>query len=150
MTPAPPSGRFDGRDFLFPIRVYYEDTDLSGFVYHGTYVAFFERGRSEALRAAGLTHSYLLSLEPPAVMVVRRMEIEFIRPALIDDALVVRSVMEEARGARMVIRQQIERDGDVIAKAWLEAALISMNGGPRRFPADVMEKLKAWIGPSTP
>lgn len=150
MTLSPPEGRFDGSDFLFPIRVYYEDTDLSGYVYHGTYVAFFERGRSEALRAAGLTHSYLLTLDPPAVMVVRHMQIDFLRPALIDDALVVRSVMEEARGARMVIRQQIERDGEVLARAHLEAALITMNGGPRRFPPDVMEKLRAWIKPSTP
>ena len=150
MTPTPPTGRFDGHDFLFPVRVYYEDTDLSGYVYHGTYVAFFERGRSEALRAAGLQHSALLKLEPPAVMVVRRMDIDFVRPAVIDDVLIVRSVIEDARGARMVIRQRIERDGEVIARASLEAALISMNGGPRRFPPDVMEKLKAWIKPSTP
>jgi acyl-CoA thioester hydrolase len=146
----PAEGRFDGHDFLFPIRVYYEDTDLSGYVYHGTYVAFFERGRSEALRAAGLQHSELLKLEPPAVMVVKRMEIDFVRPALIDDVLVVRSVIEEVRGARMKIRQQIERDGEVVAKAWLEAALITMMGGPRRFPPEVMDKLKGWIKPSTP
>jgi acyl-CoA thioester hydrolase len=146
----PTSGRIDGKDHLFPIRVYYEDTDFSGYVYHGQYVAFFERGRSEALRMAGLTHSELLKLDPPAVMVVRRMEVDWRKPAVIDDALIVRSSFESVRGARMVIRQAIERGEETIATAYLEAALVTQNGGPRRFPPDVMQKLQAWLKAPTP
>lgn len=144
------TGHTDGKAYLFPIRVYYEDTDFSGFVYHGQYVAFFERGRTEALRSAGLQHSAVLQLDPPAVMVVRRMEIDWIRPSVIDDLLVVRSVIETVKGARMTLRQQIERDGEVVAKAWLEAALITQNGGPRRFPPDILAKLEPWLDPPTP
>jgi acyl-CoA thioester hydrolase len=145
-----PTGHADGKDCLFPVRVYYEDTDLSGFVYHGQYVAFFERGRTEALRAAGITHSELLRYDPPAVMVVRRMEIDWIRPAVIDDLLMVRSTIESIRGARMTMRQQIEREGEVIAKASLEAALITRSGGPRRFPSQILELLQPWIDQPTP
>lgn len=145
-----PSGYTEGKDFVFPVRVYYEDTDLSGFVYHGQYVAFFERGRSEALRAANITHSALLTLEPPAVMVVRHMEIDWIFPAVIDDLLLIRSTIETVKGARMTMRQQIERDGKVIARAKLEAALISKNGGPRRFPPEIIQILATWIDPPTP
>ncbi len=140
-----PTGRTEGKDFLFPIRVYYEDTDLSGFVYHGQYVAFLERGRSEALRAAQITHSKLLTLDPPAVLVVRHMEIDWIKPAVIDDLLIIRSTIETAKGARMTMRQQIERNGEVITRATLEAALITKNGGPRRFPPEILQILATWI-----
>ncbi len=145
-----PTATPDGKDLLFPIRVYYEDTDFSGYVYHGTYVGMFERGRTEALRLAGVMHSDLLKLDPPAAMVVRRMEIEWVRPAVIDDLLMVRSTLTSAKGARMTMRQQIERNGEIIASATLEAALITLNGGPRRFPADILAKLEPWLVPPAP
>ena len=148
MTPT--SGAFDGRDHLYPVRVYYEDTDFSGYVYHGAYVKFFERGRSEALRLAGVSHSELLALDPPAAMVVRRMELDYLRPAVIDDALMVRSVMQSARGARMIIVQQIERGDDVLAKARLEVALISIGGGPRKLPPAVLAALIPLLEPHLP
>ena len=146
----PTSGAFDGRDHLYPVRVYYEDTDFSGYVYHGAYVKFFERGRSEALRLAGVSHSELLALDPPAAMVVRRIELEYLRSAVIDDALIVRSVMQSARGARMIIVQQIERGADVLAKARLEVALISIGGGPRKLPPAVLAALIPLLEPHLP
>ena len=148
MTPT--SGAFDGRDHLYPVRVYYEDTDFSGYVYHGAYVKFFERGRSEALRLAGVSHSELLAIDPPAAMVVRRMELDYLRPAVIDDALMVRSVMQSARGARMIIVQQIERGDDVLAKARLEVALINIGGGPRKLPPAVLAALIPLLEPHLP
>jgi acyl-CoA thioester hydrolase len=148
MTPT--SGAFEGQDHLYPVRVYYEDTDFSGYVYHGAYVKFFERGRSEALRLAGISHSDLLALDPPAAMVVRRMELDYLRPAVIDDALVVRSVMQSARGARMIIVQQIERGAEVLAKAQLEIALINIGGGPRKLPAEAAAKLNPLLKPGLP
>jgi len=145
MTAAHTSGHWAERDHLFPVRVYYEDTDFSGFVYHANYVKFFERGRSEALRLTGVTHGDLLNYPPAAGLVVRRMEIDFIRPAVIDDALIVRSVMETAKGARMTIRQTIERAGEPIVKAWLEIALINLDGRPRKIPPELAAKLAPWL-----
>ncbi len=73
------------------------------------------------------------------------MEIDFIRPAVIDDALIVRSVMETAKGARMTIRQTIERAGEPIVKAWLEIALINLDGRPRKIPPELAAKLAPWL-----
>jgi len=148
MTPT--SGAFDVLDHLFPVRVYYEDTDFSGYVYHAAYVKFFERGRSEALRLMGVSHSDLLALDPPAAMVARRLEIDYLRSAVIDDALIVRSVMQSARGARLVIDQQIERGDTILAKARLEIALVTIGGGPRKITPEIAEKLKPWLQPALP
>lgn len=148
MTPT--SGAFDGQDHLYPVRVYYEDTDFSGYVYHAAYVKFFERGRSEALRLMGVSHSDLLALQPAAAMVVRRMEVEYLRPAVIDDALIVRSVMRAARGARLVISQQIERGDAILAKARLEIALVTIGGGPRKITPEIAALLKPWLQSDLP
>jgi len=148
MTPT--SGAFDVQDHLYPVRVYYEDTDFSGYVYHAAYVKFFERGRSEALRLMGVSHSDLLALNPPAAMVVRRMDVEYLRPAVIDDALIVRSVMRSARGARLVIDQRIERGDAVLAKVRLEVALVTIGGGPRKLTPEMAVKLKPWLQPDLP
>ena len=130
-------------DQRFAIRVYYEDTDFSGFVYHANYLKFFERGRTEALRAAGVSHTDLLAWEPPAALVVRHMEIEFLRPAKIDDVLIVSSRFQSMRGARMFIDQSMERAGEVISKARLEIVLINLDGRPRRIPAELAATLEA-------
>ncbi len=76
-TPEPATGCFDGRAFVFPLRVYYEDTDFSGVVYHASYLRFMERGRSEFLRAAGAPHQAMLGGEPPLFWAVRRMTDRF-------------------------------------------------------------------------
>lgn len=141
---------FDNGEFVFPLRVYYEDTDFSGFVYHASYLRFFERGRSEALRLAGVSHHDLLALEPPAAMVVRHMDITFVRPAVVEDDLIVRSHFTHARGARVRIEQALERGDEVIAKVRVEAALINLDGRPRKFPADIADKLSPFIAPATP
>ena len=90
--PCEPSGGWiEGRTHVFPVRVYYEDTDFSGVVYHANYLRFMERGRSEFLRLVGAGHQGMLANAEPLVWAVRRMKIEFLRPARMEEALTVRT-----------------------------------------------------------
>ena len=107
--PEPTAGTFDGRTHLLPVRVYYEDTDFTGVVYHANYVRYFERGRSDFLRVAGVHHADLLDRQDPAAFAIVRMEIDFKRAARIDDALAVRTTYDAARGPRLFISQRITR-----------------------------------------
>jgi acyl-CoA thioester hydrolase len=145
MTDLPTAGRFEGRVHLLPVRVYYEDTDFTGLVYHGNYVRYFERGRSDFLRMAGVSHSDLLVGDSPSAFVVTRMEIDFRLPARIDDALLVNTTYDSAKGARLFITQKITRDGALIAEAVVEAACISLSGRPRKPPPGLVERLKPWF-----
>ena len=148
MTDLPTHGRFDGRAHLLPVRVYYEDTDFTGVVYHANYVRYFERGRSDFLRAVGIGHAELLEGDSPLAFVVSRMELAFVKPARIDDALVVRTLYEAVRGPRLIIRQAIERGGEVLTRAEVEAACIHLDGRPRRPSRTLVEKVKPWLDPS--
>ncbi len=123
--------------FSITVRVYYEDTDFSGVVYHARYLHFFERGRTEALRAMGISHTQLLAREEPLAFVVRKMTTEWIAPARIDDLLEVSTRFIEVKGARMLIAQEIRRGADRIASAEVEAACMNLSGRPRRLPADI-------------
>src|SRR5215831_2446463 len=105
----PTGGWFEGKAHVFPLRVYYEDTDLSGFVYHASYLRFMERGRSEFLRLAGAGHAGMMEAPEPLVWVVRRMDIGFLRPARIEQALTVRTGVLELGGARMRLDQAVMR-----------------------------------------
>lgn len=127
--------------FIHPIRIYYEDTDFSGVVYHAAYLKFFERGRTEALRASGVHHTELLQRDEPLAFVVRKMTTEWIAPAKIDDVLEVRTWFAGAKGARMFLTQEIWRDDILLARADVEAACMSLAGKPRRLPADVVEAI---------
>lgn len=126
-------------------RVYYADTDFSGVVYHARYLEFFERGRSDFLRLAGVHHTELADGKhgEKLVWVVRRMEIDFRSPARIDDILTVDTRTEEISGARIVMAQQLRRGEDVLVEARVEAAIVAENGRPRRFP-------KEWIAAFMP
>ena len=98
-------GAFTDKIHKLDVRVYYEDTDFSGVVYHANYLKFAERGRSSFLRLAGVIHSDLLTYEPPLAFVVRGMNIEFVAPARIDDVLVVETIFTTARGPRLTAWQ---------------------------------------------
>lgn len=128
-------------DFSILVRVYYEDTDFSGVVYHARYLQFFERGRTEALRACGVTHTELLARAEPLAFAVRKMTTEWIAPARIDDMLEVRTRFAEILGARLFLEQEIGRDGALIARAAVEAASMTLRGRPRRLPADIVARL---------
>ncbi len=127
-------------DFTTPIRIYYEDTDFSGVVYHARYLHFFERGRTEALRSCNISHTELLAREEPLAFAVRKMTAEWVSPARIDDWLEVRTRFLEVKGARMLIGQTLLREGARLASADVEAACMNLAGRPRRLPADLIAR----------
>ncbi|HBK92477.1 MAG TPA: tol-pal system-associated acyl-CoA thioesterase [Parvularcula sp.] len=126
--------------FEIAVRVYYEDTDFSGVVYHARHLQFFERGRTEALRACGISHSDLLARAEPLAFAVRRMTVEWLAPARIDDLLTVSTEFLEVRGARMTLAQAIRRGDDRIATAAVEAAAMNLSGRPRRLPPEIIAR----------
>lgn len=126
--------------YTLPIRIYYEDTDFSGVVYHAAYLKFFERGRTEALRSCGVHHSELLAREEPLAFAVKKMTTEWLVPAKIDDMLEVRTRFVAAKGARMILAQEIWREETLLARAEVEAACMSLEGKPRRLPPDILGK----------
>jgi len=119
-------------DTPFPVRVYYEDTDFSGNVYHGAYIRFFERGRTEWLRARGVHHSALAT--EGLAFAVTRMEVDFKQAAHIDDALAVTTEMAEIKGARILLDQSIARDGALLAVAKVTIVVITSDGKATRLP----------------
>ena len=143
--PAPSAGVFEGREHILPVRVYYEDTDFTGLVYHANYVRYFERGRSDFLRLAGISHTDLLDREDPMAFVITRMEIDFRAAARIDDALEVRTTYDAVKGARLIISQRVTRAGAPIAQAKVEAACISLDGRAKRPPRGLVEALSPWF-----
>jgi acyl-CoA thioester hydrolase len=147
---APSSGAFEGREHVLPVRVYYEDTDLTGVVYHANYARYFERGRSDFLRLAGVDHASLLDRPDPAAFAVTKMTIAFRAAARIDDALEVRTRFETARGVRMLIAQRIVRAGEVLAEADVEVVCINPQGRVRRPPAELVTALAPWLAPASP
>jgi acyl-CoA thioester hydrolase len=138
----PTSGWFEGREHRLPVRVYYEDTDFTGVVYHANYARYFERGRSDFLRLAGVRHSQLLARQDPSAFVVTRLAMDFVKAARIDDALLVRTTYDTVRGPRMFITQALTRGDDVVARAQVEAACITLDGRARRPSRDLVEALK--------
>ncbi len=146
----PTAGVFEGREHVLPVRVYYEDTDFTGVVYHANYVRYFERGRSDFLRLAGVSHSDLLAREDPAAFVVTRLVIDFRQPARIDDALQVRTTYDTVKGPRLMISQRILRGETLIAKAEVEAACINLNGRPRKPPSGLVTTLSPWFATPAP
>ncbi|MGV7029924.1 tol-pal system-associated acyl-CoA thioesterase [Methylobacterium symbioticum] len=107
-----------------PVRVYYEDTDFSGFVYHASYLRFMERGRTELLRGLAGDQSDLHREAGGLVFVVRRMAIDYLKPARMDDALVVETATRELRGASMHLAQAITRDGEILVQAEVVVACV--------------------------
>lgn len=145
MSQDPSAGAFDGLNHRLPVRVYYEDTDFTGVVYHGAYVRFFERGRSDFLRLAGVGHAELLDDPSPLAFVVSKMALEFVRPARIDDALSVVTAYETVRGPRLFIRQRIERRGETLCRARVEAVCIHPDGRPRRPTPALAAAIAPWL-----
>ncbi len=133
-------GRFEGRTHILPISVYYEDTDLSGFVYHANYLRFMERGRTECLRLAGAALAALDAPEPTAWAILSA-DVQFRRPARLDDIVEVHTQLLAISGARMTVRQQILLDGALLVEGRIEACIITLTGRPRRIPDAVRQVL---------
>jgi acyl-CoA thioester hydrolase len=144
-TTHPTSGWFDGKTHVFPVRVYYEDTDFSGVVYHATYLRYMERARSEFLRLAGVHHQDMLKAEEPLVWAIRRIAIDYGKPAYIDDALTVRTQPTHLGGVRLRLSQEILRESQALTKASVEACIVTLKGEPRRVPAEIRGALAGFL-----
>ncbi|WP_084420635.1 YbgC/FadM family acyl-CoA thioesterase [Henriciella litoralis] len=143
---ATSSSPFDAQNqHVLMVRVYYEDTDFTGMVYHANYLRFFERGRSEFLRDAGVSHTSLLDREDPAAFTLTNVNVDYRRAARIDDQLVIRSRYVGTKGARVIFEQAALRDGDIIAEAQVTAVMIHADGRPRRPIPEVVEQLKGFV-----
>ncbi|MBP1885279.1 tol-pal system-associated acyl-CoA thioesterase [Sinorhizobium mexicanum] len=126
-------------------RVYYEDTDFSGVVYHARYLHFMERARTDYLRLLGVEQASL-AIEGDTeglVFVVHRMEIDFKLSARMDDILTIETTTEKAGGAKMVLQQEIRRDGVLLIAAKVIIAVINGQGRPRRLPEALAVKFLA-------
>lgn len=117
------------------VRVYFEDTDFSGVVYHATYLRWCERGRSDFLRLLGNDHQALLQGQDgaPSAFVVRRMNLDFKRPARIDDILEVTTALYAMSAAVLTLDQTVTREGMVLFNARVEVVLVSLEGKPQRL-----------------
>lgn len=138
----------EGGRHILPVRIYFEDTDFSGVVYHGSYVRFMERGRTDYLRLLGVGHDALDKGEhgEPLAFAVRRMIIEFLKPARIDDVIEIETRVSELAGARIVLAQTVRRGAEFLVTAEVTVALINAVGQPRRVPEAVRERLAGGVG----
>lgn len=129
----PYEGGFLDGEHRFAVRVYFEDTDLTGIVYHANYLRFMERARSDMLRAAGIDQRAAHEAGEGAYAVAD-LAIRYRRPARLDDALVVRSRVTAIRAASCAIHQRVMRGHEVLAEADVTAAFVAPDGRPRRQP----------------
>lgn len=118
---------------VFPIRVYYEDTDLAGIVYYANYLKFIERARSEWVREIGIDQVQMKA--DGIVFAVRRVEADYLAPAKYDDELVVETTMEPGSGVRLVVKQDVKRDQEVLFTAFVTIICMNETGNVVRLPA---------------
>jgi acyl-CoA thioester hydrolase len=142
-------GHFEGQVHILPVRVYYEDTDLSGIVYHANYLRYMERGRMEFFRCAGVADFAHLHEEEPTAWTLRKVEIEYFRPARLNDLLEVRTRLTELTGVRMRAEQQVFCRGEQLTEASVEACVITLSGKLRRIPKATYAKLAPFLYETT-
>ncbi|PVX29921.1 YbgC/FadM family acyl-CoA thioesterase [Sphingomonas pokkalii] len=130
-----PAGRIDGREHRFGLRVYFEDTDLTGVVYHANYLRFMERARSDMLECAGIDQRAVFEAGGGAYAVAG-LDIRYHAPAKLGDALVVISRLKRLRAAAVDIQQRVMRDDLLVAEATVAVAFVAPSGRPRRQPAE--------------
>lgn len=128
-----------------PVRVYYEDTDASGIVFYGNYARFIERGRTNFLRLLGVHHQDLFALEEPIAFTVTRLEMDYLRPARLDDTLMVKSRYTKVTAARIFGLQSVWRGEEELVRARIQAACINLDGKARRIPGYVRDLMAPHI-----
>jgi acyl-CoA thioester hydrolase len=128
------------------VRVYYEDTDFSGVVYHASYLRFMERGRTNYLRLIGANHRKLFEETekeaPGFAFVVRHMDIDFLKPARMDDMLDIATSPQEVRGASITLHQLVQREGETLIEAKVQVAFVSQ-GRAQRIPRPLRDAMAA-------
>ena len=130
-TPSPPDGLIDGSRHLYAVRVYYEDTDLSGITYHANYLRWFERARSDLLRRLGIDQRAAIEAGDGAYAVAD-LSIRYASPAKLDDDVLIETTAEDILGASCTMRQRAFRGDMLLAEADVRAAFLSPSGRPRR------------------
>jgi len=138
------AGRIEGDAHILPVRVYFEDTDFTGLVYHANFLKFCERGRSDFIRTLGTDHHALANPKEgePSVFIVRRIEVDYLKPARIDEVLEVVTRCAEIGGATLVLSQEVRRDGTVLVRLNVSVVLVSEAGKPRRLGQMVRDALE--------
>jgi acyl-CoA thioester hydrolase len=142
------AGRIEGRKHILPIRVYHEDTDFTGLVYHANYLKFCERGRSDFVRMAGIRQTGMFEGEggnEAAAFVVRHMDVDFLKPARMDDVLEIVTSVAELGGATMTLLQEVTREETVLCRLLVKIVLISQSGKVMRLGALVQDGLQAFV-----
>jgi acyl-CoA thioester hydrolase len=142
----PAEGRFDGATHLFPLRVYFEDTDLSGVVYHANYLRYMERARSDMLRLAGIDQRAAFEAGEGAYAIAD-LAIRYLAPARLDDALLVTTQVAAVRAATVVIHQRVIRGPVTLTRAEVTAALVAPDGRPRRQPSAWVDRYRSLVVP---
>jgi len=139
------SGEIRGGRHILSVRVYYEDTDFSGMVYHASYLRFMERGRTDYLRLLGADQRALFEQTekeaPGFAFVVRSMAIEFLKPAFMSDVLEIVTEPEEVKGASITLKQQVTRGGETLVEAWVRVAFVS-GGRARPIPKPLRQAMR--------
>jgi acyl-CoA thioester hydrolase len=133
-----------GRFHVLPVRVYFEDTDFSGLVYHASYVRWCERGRSDFLRLLGNDHAQLMSGatgREPSAFVVRRMTLDYMKPARIDDVLEIETRPTSMTAASLTLTQLIKRGEQQLFEAEVMVVLVSQSGKPLRLGPEIKAAL---------
>lgn len=149
MNVIPPEGAWKGGVFHFPIRTYYEDTDVGGMVYHGRYVSFFERVRSESIRGSNADIDFLFDIPEeeggPLTYVVSKLNLSYHRQSKVNDLLIGHSMVTKVRAAAIEVRQWITRDDELIAEADVLVAIVGTDGRPRRWHPEAQKCWKQWF-----
>ena len=134
ISPNPPGGILDGARHLYAVRVYYEDTDLSGITYHANYLRWFERARSDLLRLLGINQRAAIEGGEGAYA-LSEVSLKYLRPARLDDDVVIETRCTELGAASCRMHQVARRGEDTLCEAHLRVGFITLDGRPRRQPA---------------
>ncbi|MEM7570596.1 MAG: tol-pal system-associated acyl-CoA thioesterase [Pseudomonadota bacterium] len=136
MTADETSGWIEGKIHHFPLRIYYQDTDVSGIVYHAQYLHFFERARTEFLRVLGISQKTLDRDKPEtyAAFAVRDLSMDFRRPAQLDDRLIIKTTLRQLKGVSCTLEQQVWREYTLLVRAQIRLVFLSVDLRPRRVP----------------
>jgi acyl-CoA thioester hydrolase len=141
------AGRIEGETHVLPVRVYFEDTDCAGLVYHTNFLKYCERGRSDFIRLLGIDQTGLANPEAgePAVFVVRRIEIDYLKPGRMDDVLEVVTRCAEIGTASLVLDQEVRRGETVLVHAKVMVVLVASSGKPQRLGPLVRSALQRFV-----
>ena len=146
VKPTPPGGVFDGPRHLYAVRVYYEDTDLSGITYHANYLRWFERARSDLLRMLEIDQRAEIEAGAEGgAYAVSEINLKYLRPAKLDDDVVIETTCTELGAASCRMHQFAKRGDEVLCEASLRVGYISLEGRPKRQPAEWREAFRTFM-----